>query len=202
MSNAELDKILQSGRVPERPAAYWEQFPTRITSRLHRRRHNSASATSSPPRLRWSWPVLAAGLAVACMLFPLLVKIWKAPRTEAAEEQIVQARKYYHEIAALFPNQVRGLVFDKTGAQLVLAEQANLPSAKPLYIKICGKDGCHRFVSFSGQQIQLGSESYDVLIDHQGKVILAGQKTIWSSGQSAGLDGEYRIEARPLEGAS
>jgi hypothetical protein len=65
-------------------------------------------------------------------------------------------------------------------------------------LKICGPDGCQRFVTFSGQEIRVNGEACEVLVDHQGRVVLVGRDTVWSGSESTGKAGNFRIEARPL----
>ena len=124
---------------------------------------------------------------------------WKGHRSPGKDPQLAEARKYFHELEVLFPNQLQAIVFDQQGTHLVLAPEPNLPASPPLYLKICGPKGCQRFVTFSGQQIRVNGDVCDVLVDHQGKVLLVGQETLWSDAKASVKRGPYRIEARALE---
>ena len=81
----------------------------------------------------------------------------------------------------------------------MLAPEPNLPASPPLYLKICGPKGCQRFVTFSGQQIRVNGDVCDVLVDHQGNVLVVGRETLWSDAKAAARIGPYQIEARALE---
>jgi hypothetical protein len=197
MNNSELNEVLKKAGVPERPQEYWNQFPSRITARLQW----SQKRTSSPSIRRWSLARIALGTAAVCLLFALGLGVWKG-RESRANESLVQMRKYYNEIESLFPNQVKGIVFDNQGPRLLLAEASNLPESAALYIKICSKQGCRQFVTFSGQRIRFGTDTFDVLVNRQGEVLLTGDKMVWSADSSAGQAADYRIEARQLGGAS
>jgi len=126
--------------------------------------------------------------------------IWSGRRNQSSKS-LAQVRKYYSEIESLFPNQLKAIVFDRQGPHLLLAEESNLPKSAALYVKICSKGDCRSFVTFSGQRIRFGSDTFDVLVDRRGDVLLAGEKMVWSADSSAGQT-DYRIEAKPLGGAS
>ncbi|HYL94503.1 MAG TPA: hypothetical protein VET69_01770 [Terriglobales bacterium] len=140
---------------------------------------------------------MAVGAAAACLLLGFLVGTRTARHT-SADPQFAEARKCFNEIAPLFPNQVQTIVFDAAGAHLVLAEQADVPASPPLYVKITGPKGEQRFVTFSGQRIRVNGDSFEVLVDRQGEVLLVGKQSVWSSSDPRAKAGPYRIEARPL----
>ena len=81
----------------------------------------------------------------------------------------------------------------------MLAPEPNLPASPPLYLKISGPKGSQRFITFSGQQIHLNGDVCDVLLDHQGKVLVVGRETLWSDARGVVRSGPYQIEARALE---
>jgi hypothetical protein len=119
-------------------------------------------------------------------------------KSAGSDLQLAEARKCYGEVETLFPNQLQALVLDATGGRLVLAPEPNVPKSVPLYVKICGARGCQRVVTFSGQRIAVNGTFFEVLVDRQGKVLLVGEQSVWSSSEPGEkLDG-YRIEARPL----
>ena len=160
----------------------------------------SARANRSNLVRRWSLTAVFLGTAAACLLVALGLGIWSNGRNRSGES-LAQIRKYYSEIESLFPNQLKAIVFDRQGAHLLLAEESNLPKSAALYVKICSRSDCRSFVTFSGQRIRFGSDTFDVLVDRQGDVLLAGEKMVWSADSSAGQT-DYRIEAKPLGGAS
>jgi hypothetical protein len=207
MNNKRLDEILKSARVPERAGEYWEKFPGRVMAKLHWRKQNSEAQQLALPRVSsfrlFRLPVFGAGLAVACILLGFGLGIRIGRQSIAPERaQLAEALKCYREIAGLFPNQIQSIVFDQNGPHLVLAEQPNVPASTPLYVKICGPAGCQRFVTFSGQQIHLNGDTFDVLVDRRGDVMVVGAQSVWSSSEPLQSVGGYRIEARPLPAQS
>jgi hypothetical protein len=199
MNDDRLNELLKSTSVPERPREYWEQFPAQVTRELRRNAHGSARV-SPPTRPFFFRPAFGFALciAVAC----LLVGFWIGRRGGSSGGRIdttfAQAQQYYREIAQLFPNQVRAIVFDQTGTHLVLADRADVPAASPVFMKICGPKGCQGIVTFSGQQIRVNGKPMDVLVGPMDEVILAGPDSIWSSKQAGNQIGEYRIQAEAL----
>jgi hypothetical protein len=199
MNNDELHRLLKQHSVPERGEAFWEELPRRIGSRLH---GDQPRAQAFPERRRFVARYafgLAAGLAVLCLLLVVLPR--KGPREAANPDPLAASRLYFHELEALFPNQIRAIVFDRHGPQLVLADKPDVPASPPLYVRICGPGGCQSFVTFSGQQIRVNGTDCDVLIDQHGDVLLVGRQWLWSSADP-NRHSPYRIEARPLEARS
>jgi len=217
MIDRELKEVLKRATVPEREADYWEHFPERVRAEIQRR-NQAAGAQRSPgvpgsagisAGAAWSWasvwrllgskPAFALGAAAVYLALGLLVGFWKGHRAPGDDPQLAAVRKYFHEIEALFPNQLQAIIFDERGTHLALAREPNLPASPPLYLRICGPDGCQRFITFSGQQIRVNGEVCDVLADHQGNVLLVGPQMVWSSAQAGPKAGRYTIEARPLQ---
>jgi hypothetical protein len=198
MNDKELEELLKSARTPERSGSYWEEFPGRVTAKLHWQRTDSESRPSVRPgrglALRWGF-----GLAAACLVFAFWLGFWRGKEAGLTAGQLADARKYYHEIEGLFPNQVKAIVFDQKGAHLVLAENSEIPSSPPLFIRICGPKGCEKYITFSGQKIHFGAEDYEVLATPRGEVMLIGANSAWTGAATANVPGSLRIEARPLE---
>ena len=199
MNDAELEKILKSAPPPDRPAEFWEKLPGRITTRIHWR---SARAESAPEvrrpvaALRW---VLAAATCVFVATVLITQRQPTLPALPPQELQLAQAQKYLQEIEALFPNQVQAIVFDQSGPHLVLAEKADVPDSTPLYLNICGPEGCRQFVTFSGQRINVGGDDCDVLLNAAGEILLVGEHGVWSSDARQRQMGKYRIEAHRMQ---
>ena len=84
----------------------------------------------------------------------------------------------------------------------MLAQEPNLPKSPPLYVKICGPNGCQRVVTFSGQQIRVNGDVCDVLADHRGNVLVVGRQLVWSGARVGANSGRYQIEARVLDANS
>ena len=213
MNNQELEQILRAAPMPERSGEYWEQFPERVMEEIGRRQFKEKAAAPAATRTSGSptavsgqrgWLAImlcrrafAAGGCAVCLLVGLFLCIrtsWHA----SADPQLALARKCFSEVSELFPSQVQALVLDESGAHLLLAEHPNVPLSPPLYVRITGPIGEHRFVTFSGQRIRVNEDSFEVLIDGQGEVLLVGKQSVWSSSDPGNKAGRYRIEARPL----
>jgi hypothetical protein len=204
MKNSELDQILKSAPVPNRSQAYWDQFSARVLARAHGLQSRQLAGAARPggeafdlrPGLRFASVSLA--LAAIILLLGLALLILPGRRHPITNSQLATARKYFQEIEALFPNQVRAIVFDRQGPHLALAAWADVPVSSPLYLRICGANGCKDYLTFSGQEIQLDGQTLTVLSDARGGVILAGNQFIWSSAGRIGDGGDLRIEVRNL----
>src|ERR1017187_560695 len=217
MNNRELNDVLKRAAVPERKADYWERFPRQVTAEIKRRgQHARAEKRGDAPvpavadgSTTWTWatafrafvsrPAFILGVAAVCLAVGFVLGSWRGLRPSGQDAQLAEARKYFHEFEALFPNQLQGIVFDQQGTHLVLAPEPNLPASPPLYLKVCGPKGCQRFVTFSGQQIRVNGDVCDVLVDHQGNVLVVGQETLWADAKATTKRGPYQIEAKVLE---
>jgi hypothetical protein len=65
-------------------------------------------------------------------------------------------------------------------------------------LKLCDTKGCKRFITFSGQQIKVNGESFEVLVDRQGEVLLVGDAKVWKSSKDVSSFGSYKVVAFPL----
>jgi hypothetical protein len=198
MNNKELDQLLKSAQVPQRDESYWNNFSKRVTARLHWSRPEPGQI-SQPALRRRVFAAWGFVLATACVVFGFTVGFWRGKESGLSTQQLAEARKYYHEIEGLFPNQVKAIVFDQKGAHLVLSDSANVPSSPPLLVKICGPEGCKGFITFSGQNIQANGETYQVLATTDGQVMLVGKTSVWAGSNTANLAQSLKIEAKPLE---
>ena len=217
MKDNELNEVLKRAAVPERGMEYWERFPSRVMTELERRRQHTRAESSADALVAtvahggtaWTWsaafrtlvskPALALGVAAICLVLAVVLGSWEGHRSPGKDPQLAEARKYFHELEALFPNQLQAIVFDQQGTHLMLAPEPNLPASPPLYLKVCGPKGCQRFVTFSGQQIPVNGDVCDVLVDRQGHVLVVGRETLWSDAKGAARSGPYQVEARALE---
>ena len=207
MTDKELNEVLQRAAVPERGEDYWERFPSQVTAEMERRRQHARAVDKG--NTIWTWtgalrsfvgePAFALGVVIVCLVLGFILVSWNGHRFPGMDSQLVEARKYFRELEALFPHQLQAIVFDQQGTHFLLAPEPNLPASPPLYLKICGPKGCQRFVTFSGQQIRVNGGVCDVLVDRQGKVLVVGQETLWSDAKNAVRSGPYQIEARALE---
>ncbi len=177
MSEA-LDQQLRQARVPERPPAYWERFPQRVVAGLDRAKPGPAGARAFP------WARIAAAAAACAVIGAGVLFRPRAPGPAPALDYAKLAR----EVAQEFPGQLKAIVVDEHGMRVELAESATVPASTPLLVEVCRPQGCRRVVTFSGQQIVVNGEPWDVLVSGDGRVIVAGRSTR-----------EYRIAARALE---
>ena len=205
MKNSELDQILKSAPVPDRPGAYWDQFPRRVMAKTDKLRTRADAETNHPRtepfwlRSRFQFATVGLGLAIIGLLLGFVLGFWRGRNLSITGPQLAAARKYFQEIETLFPGQVQAIVFDQQGSHLVLAERSNVPTSSPLYLRICGPKGCQNYVTFSGQQIRLNGETCEVLLDHHGNVLLVGQRWVVSTAQASAKHARYQVAAQPLE---
>jgi hypothetical protein len=203
MNNAELDKLLKTAPVPERPADYWENFPRQVLAALPRATRRS-SQREAPGWRRFTLARLtfAVSAVAACFLIGYTVGSWRHRSPSFTAGELVTVRTYLRELEALFPNQVKAVVFEPSGPRLELAERADVSPALPVFVRVCGPDGCRDFLTFSGQQIRLNGEALEVLLNARGHVLLVGRHMAWTSGEAGARVGEYRVAARSLGTAS
>jgi hypothetical protein len=195
MNRFELDSILKKARAPEPPEEFWEAFPQQVARRLNRARtENSRSRVNWFPRLAW-------GLATAiCILAAFTIGHWRG-RMEmktVASSDILQNAKFIRETLAMFPNQVRAIVRDQRGLNLILSNNGEVPASPPIYVRICDGKNCSSCVTFSGQEIQIAGQKMTVLSDAQGGIILTGNHFLWSSSTRVAVEKGLKIEAKDL----
>lgn len=206
MNNSELDDLLRRGRVPERSEQEWKECAEDTVRALNLRREKvdglalrgqALAARAHLPGKRialWS-----AVFATACVLIALALNHWRADRTEPNND-LAAAQKLFSELNALFPDQLEAVVFDGSTPRLVLAEQTSQHKGTPIFVRLCGAQGCQRVITFSGRRVSLNGESCEVLVDARGHVIVTGERFVWSSGEAASSQPGYRIEAATLAG--
>ncbi|MGD0651536.1 MAG: hypothetical protein ABSA97_10425 [Verrucomicrobiia bacterium] len=182
-----LDELLKAVRVPERSPGYWENFPKRVTAQLAAGTRIDATTA----RHSWAWRF---GVGTVCLILALGVGLWLKTRRPAEPNYA----KLYREIEAMFPNQVRAIAMDKQGVRLDLADKPDVPASAPLLVNVCRERQCRAFITFSGQQIRVNGESWDVLANGQGDVLVVGKRSVWSNEEPTRRIGAYRIDAQPL----
>jgi hypothetical protein len=109
MSDFELESKLKSVRVPEKTDGYWEDFPARVRSQLHRPAVMEQTRTHWMPQ--WAW---GSGLATACVI--LCLSLGPALQNVAKDERALQRD------AARFPHQLHLLMADEHGMQYLVSE--------------------------------------------------------------------------------
>lgn len=201
----ELNELLRAAAVPERPPEYWESFPQTIARQLPTRAASGAavppsavrqaSRLANPPSHTWAWGL---GLATACLLLGFFGGFRRANATAFSAAELAQSRKIYHELAALFPDCLQTVLLDGRGSQLVLATEPQPPGAEPLLVQICHAGICRGFITFSGQRVALNGETFEILADARGNVLVLGDHLGWSSGEPRKAAAGYRIRATVL----
>jgi hypothetical protein len=195
MNNSELEAILKKARTPERPEEFFETFPQQIARQLNR-----AGRPSRHIERRW-FPRLAWGLATAiCILVAFAIGHWRGQieTKTAASNDILQNVKFVQETLAMFPNQVRAIVRDNHGLNLILSNNGNVPASPPIYVRVCDGENCSSCVTFSGQEVQIAGQKLTVLSDGRGGIILEGKQFVWSNDLPSGMGGHLKIEAKNL----
>jgi hypothetical protein len=193
MNKPELDSILKKARTPERPEEFWAEFPQRITRGLNRERTENFR-----PKRNW-FPRLAWGFATAiCILAAFAMGHWRGQVETKASTDVLADAKVVRETLAMFPNQVRAIVEDEHGLNLVLSDSSDVPVSPPIYVRICDGKHCSSLVTFSGQEIQIAGQKVTVLSDTQGGIILTGNQFVWSNTDRTYADDRLKIEAKNL----
>jgi hypothetical protein len=186
-ADKKLDDLLKTVRVPERSPGYWENFPKRLTAKLEAGTY--AGATVAQPS-SWAWRAAVA----AVFAFALGATLWLTAHRPTEPNYA----KIYREIEAMFPNQVRAIAVDQQGVRLDLADKPDVPPSPPLLVNVCRQRQCRAFITFSGQQIRVNGERWDVLANGQGEVFVVGKRSVWSSEEPRQRVGAYRINVQLL----
>jgi hypothetical protein len=185
----QFDDLLKSARVPERSEGYWETFPKRMAVRLSEEKRIVETPSGSVLRL-WGF-----GLVTAVATLMLCVGLWMRMRLVSTEPNYT---KLYHEIESMFPNQVRAIVVERDGVRLELSDKPDVPSSSPLRVDVCHNQQCGTYITFSGQRIHVSTESWDVLSDGIGHVVVVGPNIAWTSAEPTRRAGAYHIDAKPM----
>lgn len=203
MNDAELNRVLLGAHLPERSAKDWNES-AQDTARAALMASQSPVShqntySCSEVRKRNQFGFWAAGIATACIVVGFMFGHWHAERSQRRDE-VAEARKLFNELSAMFPNQLEAVVLDGSAPRLQIAETPHAGRGTPLFVRICGKTGCQRVITFSGERVRLNGGVYDVLVDARGHIIIAGESFAWSSAERTSRTGGYQIEAAPLTG--
>ncbi len=191
MNDAELDQKLRTAQGPALDAEYLADFPRQVLARV--RSAPGAARVAGPSW--WSWLGWGAA-ATACMIAAFAASQGYARRH--SESDVLASASVVQETLALFPNRVRAIVHDEHGLNLVLSDQADVPSSTPIYVRICDGEHCTSQITFSGQEIQIAGQKLTVLSDGGGGIILEGKQFVWSSTSQIHARSNLRIQAKPL----
>jgi hypothetical protein len=194
MNKPELESILKRARLPEIPEESLEMFPRRIVTSLKRNEPLVRVARKNSLHLSWAF-----GFAV-CIVVAFVIIRWGEPKksvTMTTADTLTNAT-LIHETLAMFPNQVRVIVENEHGLNLILSDKDDVPASAPLYVRICDGKHCSSFVTFSGQEIQVAGQTVTVLADARGGIILTGNKFVWSNTERTYAGNHLKIEAKNL----
>jgi len=193
MNARELDQLLRSVPLPERPAEYWAEFPRQVSWRLRQENRSPSRAAGGTilggPRLAWCLALIAL-----CAGLGLWLGFRAGHRAGFDAGEVAGYQRLWTEVNALFPRQVQAIVLEPAGPRIVLADRPNLPEAPPIVVRQCLATGCRTAITFSGQRVRLGGELLEVLTDGAGNVIVATADAVWPV-----LPGALKIQARTLE---
>jgi hypothetical protein len=195
MNNTELDSVLKKARMPEPPEEFWEMFPQQVARKTNRARTQNNRVQ---PRL---FPRFAWGLATAiCILTAFAIGHWrgKMDTKTVVTNDVLQNPKLISETLAMFPNQVRAIVRDKHGLNLILSNNGDVPTSPPIYIRVCDGNNCSSYVTFSGQELEIAGQTVTILSDATGGVIVTGRRFVWASDSPDNMGGNLKIEAKNL----
>lgn len=188
MNNKELEHLLrESVKPPERAPDYWSHFPETVRARIQALPRNCAETSTSIPvssgpsllqqLYRLKLP-LAATLILLLTSFEVGRRFGKATPPAIQNEEIHEARAILKELSEFFPGQLIAVSLNGTSTELVLSPAPNLPASTPVLIHLCTRPGnsCRSFITFSGRQIEVDGERYDVLLTAQGDVLVVGER--------------------------
>jgi hypothetical protein len=193
MNQDELDQILRSSRLPERPESYWDGFPERVSRRLE-------FGSQVPIRSR-PW-LLAAALACA-VAFGIFLGLFVWHRISPPDDRLIALYdgRVLREMQAQYPGRLQAIIQDGSGVHTQLSQSADVSMSHPVLLEIRdGRD--HRvIVTFSGQIVQCGGRNVMVLSDVGGQVMLVGEGLFWSRETSTGLSEAVQIQAEQIPNA-
>jgi hypothetical protein len=195
MKNSELDSVLRKARIPQPSNEFLAELPEQMARELNR----SRMPTARSPRV--GFPRLAWGLAtIFCALIAFTLGHWRGRTEKDAEstKDILTNMKFVQETLATFPGQVRAIVEDQWGLDLILSDTNNIPPSAPLYVRVRNGNEWAAAVTFSGQEIQIAGQKLTVLSDAHGGIILVGNDFAWSSRGPAVENNDLKISAKDL----
>jgi hypothetical protein len=194
MNDAELLKQLVASRVPAPRPEFLESLPANVAAGI---RAQKPAPVSDETHGKWWQPVAFTAAAAACVVLALVFGYGK-PSISEDGFAVLKSQKLLQEVLGMFPNRVRAIEDGPSGLKLVLSDREDVPVSTPIWVRICDGNKCSAFVTFSGQELQIAKEKVEVLVDAQDRVILIGNRFVWSSGEPSRNVGHLRIQARPL----
>jgi hypothetical protein len=144
------------------------------------------------------WPLAAA----ACIALAWLALDPPRPAGNTTSPSVAReedaASVILREFSALYPNQVKAIIQDGHGIELSLADEPYATPGKPLALTICEPRGCREIITFSGQKIEVAGHAVTVRTENGGRVILDGERFLWSSDLKENPAPGIHIESRRL----
>jgi hypothetical protein len=115
MNDFELDAKLKGIPLPERPEAYWENFPAQLRWQLRQPAPVPGGCNNGLPRFAWRF-----GVGFACLVIGLLVL---SQPLKAATSAIFQKEKLVRQQLVALPGHLRVLMADEHGLHYLIAEK-------------------------------------------------------------------------------
>jgi len=160
-------------------------------------------ARDVPAHRRHSWTLVwGLGLATACLVLGFALGLRKGQEVPAEAPELARHQKLFREVAGLFPNRLQAIVIEGGQVRLELSEAADVPTSPPLLVEICRGGRWRTFITFSGQQVRVNGDTYDVLYNADGQVIVAGPVAAWIGATELAGPSDVKVRARLLEGRS
>ncbi|MCD6050415.1 MAG: hypothetical protein K0Q55_1818 [Verrucomicrobia bacterium] len=196
MKDSELDKLLRSVQPPERSPEEKVAFPQQVIRQLFRPGHQQTVIVVPKPR----FPLWALGFATACLVIGFLVGRFPGPPVQppGAAVSTPDYAKVFKEVAALFPDRLRGVVVRGDELELVLADQPERLTANPLLVEICQDGRCRTVITFSGQKLEVDGRSIEVFTGTDDRVIVLTDNQLWTSQNPGEIVDGFRINAHFL----
>ena len=114
MNNVELESRLRSVPVPERPAEYWDDFPSSVRVQLRHRRTTQVPRKMWRPRLIWSFDfAIAAVMVLVCLQYHPL---------QAVSASFARHEKYFNGQLARLDAGLHKLVLNTDGMGYLLSD--------------------------------------------------------------------------------
>lgn len=114
MNNFDLNQKLRNVPLPERPEAYWDDFPALVRVQLPRSRRELIPHAAGRPRLAW-----AGGLAVTMALVVLCLQFHPL---QTASSAITKHERHLRSQLAQLDAGLHVLMFNPHGMSYLLAE--------------------------------------------------------------------------------
>ena len=102
MNDFDLDAKLKSVPLPERPAEYWENFPTRVRWQLRRTATQPEARESWQPHFGWGF-----GIGFACLVVSLFML---SQPLKAATSAVIKKEMHIRQQIAALPNHFRAFI--------------------------------------------------------------------------------------------